>query len=182
MKIHEYQAKAILARYGVPVPRGEVAFSAQEARRDRPAARRRRGRRQGADSRRRPRQGRRRQGGARSWTRRRASPRELLGKTLVTYQTGPGGQVVVAAAGRGRPGHRPRALPRAWSIDRSTQKAGADGQRRGRRGHRGGGGEDAREDPQGVHRSRRRACAVPGAQARLCARPDRRLRSTRRPR
>ena len=31
MKIHEYQAKAILARYGVPVPRGEVAFSAQEA-------------------------------------------------------------------------------------------------------------------------------------------------------
>src|SRR5438046_9944931 len=31
MKIHEYQAKAILARYGVPVPRGEVAFSAAEA-------------------------------------------------------------------------------------------------------------------------------------------------------
>jgi len=31
MKIHEYQAKAILARHGVPVPRGEVAFSAQEA-------------------------------------------------------------------------------------------------------------------------------------------------------
>jgi succinyl-CoA synthetase beta subunit len=25
MKIHEYQAKAILARHGVPVPRGEVA-------------------------------------------------------------------------------------------------------------------------------------------------------------
>ena len=31
MKIHEYQAKAILSKYGVPVPRGEVAFSAQEA-------------------------------------------------------------------------------------------------------------------------------------------------------
>jgi succinyl-CoA synthetase beta subunit len=31
MKIHEYQAKAILARHGVPVPRGEVALSAQEA-------------------------------------------------------------------------------------------------------------------------------------------------------
>jgi len=31
MKIHEYQAKGILARYGVPVPRGEVAFSAHEA-------------------------------------------------------------------------------------------------------------------------------------------------------
>ena len=32
MKIHEYQAKAILARYGVAVPRGEVAFSPEEAR------------------------------------------------------------------------------------------------------------------------------------------------------
>ena len=30
MKIHEYQAKAILAKYGVPVPRGEVAFTPQE--------------------------------------------------------------------------------------------------------------------------------------------------------
>ena len=31
MKIHEYQAKAILARYGVPVPRGEVAYTVEEA-------------------------------------------------------------------------------------------------------------------------------------------------------
>jgi len=31
MKIHEYQAKAILARYGVPVPRGKVAFTVDEA-------------------------------------------------------------------------------------------------------------------------------------------------------
>src|SRR6186997_1647936 len=31
MKIHEYQGKNILARYGVPVPRGEVAFNAAEA-------------------------------------------------------------------------------------------------------------------------------------------------------
>ncbi len=31
MKIHEYQAKAILAQYKVPVPRGEVAFTADEA-------------------------------------------------------------------------------------------------------------------------------------------------------
>src|SRR5947207_1174717 len=31
MKIHEYQAKAILARHGVPVPRGEIAFNAAEA-------------------------------------------------------------------------------------------------------------------------------------------------------
>jgi succinyl-CoA synthetase beta subunit len=31
MKIHEYQGKDILRRYGVPVPRGEVAFSADTA-------------------------------------------------------------------------------------------------------------------------------------------------------
>ena len=32
MKIHEYQAKAILAEFGVPVPRGRVAGTPQEAR------------------------------------------------------------------------------------------------------------------------------------------------------
>jgi succinyl-CoA synthetase beta subunit len=31
VKIHEYQAKSVLARFGVPVPRGEVASSAAEA-------------------------------------------------------------------------------------------------------------------------------------------------------
>jgi len=31
MKIHEYQGKQILARYGVPVPKGEPAFDADEA-------------------------------------------------------------------------------------------------------------------------------------------------------
>jgi succinyl-CoA synthetase beta subunit len=32
MKIHEYQAKAVLAEFGVPVPRGRVARTPQEAR------------------------------------------------------------------------------------------------------------------------------------------------------
>jgi succinyl-CoA synthetase beta subunit len=32
MKIHEYQAKQLLARYGVTVPRGEVISKADEAR------------------------------------------------------------------------------------------------------------------------------------------------------
>ena len=32
MRIHEYQAKEILAREGVPVPRGRVAFTPSEAR------------------------------------------------------------------------------------------------------------------------------------------------------
>src|SRR5260370_41558285 len=32
MKIHEYQAKQILARYNVRIPRGEVAYTREEAR------------------------------------------------------------------------------------------------------------------------------------------------------
>jgi succinyl-CoA synthetase beta subunit len=32
MKIHEYQAKQTLARFGVPTPRGEVAYNPEEAR------------------------------------------------------------------------------------------------------------------------------------------------------
>jgi succinyl-CoA synthetase beta subunit len=31
MKIHEYQAKAILAKYDVPIPRGEVAYTVEES-------------------------------------------------------------------------------------------------------------------------------------------------------
>jgi succinyl-CoA synthetase beta subunit len=31
VKIHEYQGKAVLARHGVPVPRGKVAYTADEA-------------------------------------------------------------------------------------------------------------------------------------------------------
>jgi len=32
MKIHEYQAKGLLSKFGVPVPRGHVAFNADDAR------------------------------------------------------------------------------------------------------------------------------------------------------
>jgi len=32
MKIHEYQAKSLLAKFGVPVPRGEVVFKREDAR------------------------------------------------------------------------------------------------------------------------------------------------------
>ena len=31
MKIHEYQGKAVLAQYGVPVPKGKVAYTEDEA-------------------------------------------------------------------------------------------------------------------------------------------------------
>ena len=61
MNLHEYQSKKILASYGVPVPDGRVAASAEEA----VAAAAHWGARcgcQGPGARRRPRQGRRRQG------------------------------------------------------------------------------------------------------------------------
>ncbi|MFU8796812.1 MAG: ATP-grasp domain-containing protein, partial [Dehalococcoidia bacterium] len=32
MKVHEYQAKVLLAQYDIPVPRGKMASTAAEAR------------------------------------------------------------------------------------------------------------------------------------------------------
>jgi succinyl-CoA synthetase beta subunit len=93
MKIHEYQAKAILARHGVPVPRGEVVSSAPEA----------------ADVARRlggsvvvvkaqiHAGGRGKGGGvkiAKSPDEAAAAARQMIGMTLVTHQTGPEGRVV----------------------------------------------------------------------------------------
>jgi succinyl-CoA synthetase beta subunit len=93
MKIHEYQAKTILARHGVPVPRGEVAFDAAAARE---AAQRLGG----------PvlvvkaqiHAGGRGKGGgvklAHSADEVEAIARDMLGMRLVTHQTGPEGRVV----------------------------------------------------------------------------------------
>src|SRR5689334_1512147 len=93
MKIHEYQAKAILARHGVPVPRGEVAFNAREA---------------GEIARRlggsvvvvkaQIHAGGRGKGGgvklAKSPDEAENLAREMIGMTLVTHQTGPEGRIV----------------------------------------------------------------------------------------
>ena len=93
MKIHEYQAKAILARHGVPVPRGEVAFNAVEA---------------GEIARRlgtpvvvvkaQIHAGGRGKGGgvkiAKSPDEAEALARRMIGMTLITHQTGPEGRVV----------------------------------------------------------------------------------------
>jgi succinyl-CoA synthetase beta subunit len=93
MKIHEYQAKAILARYGVPVPRGEVAFNAAEAGEI--------ARRLGGDIvvvKAQIHAGGRGKGGgvklARSADEAERIAGEMLGMTLVTHQTGPEGRVV----------------------------------------------------------------------------------------
>jgi succinyl-CoA synthetase beta subunit len=93
MKIHEYQAKSLLARHGVPVPNGEVAFSAAEA---------------GEIARRlggvvvvvkaQIHAGGRGKGGgvklAKNPDEAETLARQMIGMTLVTHQTGPEGRVV----------------------------------------------------------------------------------------
>src|SRR5882724_3481271 len=91
MKIHEYQAKAILAKYNVPVPRGEVAFTVDEAE----AAAHRLGgsvvvKAQIHAG------GRGKGGGVKVVKNEDARPtaEKILGMTLVTHQTGPEGRLV----------------------------------------------------------------------------------------
>jgi len=93
VKIHEYQAKAVLSKYGVPVPRGEVAFTPEEAH----DITKRLGGAIAVVKAQIHAGGRGKAGGvklAKSGTEAETIARELLGKTLVTYQTGPGGQKV----------------------------------------------------------------------------------------
>ena len=93
MKIHEYQAKAILSRYGVPVPRGEVAFSAAEA----GEVAKRLGGSVVVVKAQIHAGGRGKGGGvklAKSAGEAEALARQIIGMTLVTHQTGPEGRVV----------------------------------------------------------------------------------------
>src|SRR5712691_8790056 len=93
MKIHEYQAKAILARHGVPVPRGEVAFNSAEAG---DIARRLGGSVVVVKAQ--IHAGGRGKGGgvklAKSPDEAERLARDMIGMTLVTHQTGPEGRVV----------------------------------------------------------------------------------------
>ena len=92
MKIHEYQAKALLARYGVPVPRGEVVMSVKEAE----AAAARIGGSVVVKAQ--IHAGGRGKGGGVKVAQNAAEAAEIaqkiLGMTLVTHQTGPEGRVV----------------------------------------------------------------------------------------
>ncbi len=93
MKIHEYQAKEILRRFGVPVPRGEPAFSVAEA----VDAARRLGGPVWVVKAQIHAGGRGKGGGvrlARSLEEVRAHAQDMLGMRLVTHQTGAHGQTV----------------------------------------------------------------------------------------
>src|SRR5580704_12413550 len=92
MKIHEYQAKALLAKYGVPVPRGEVALSVKDA----AAAASRIGGSVVVKAQ--IHAGGRGKGGgvkvAKDPVEAAEIAQKILGMTLVTHQTGPEGRVV----------------------------------------------------------------------------------------
>ena len=93
MNLHEYQAKELLAKRGVPVPAGAVAYTASEA----VAAATRLGGAVWAVKAQIHAGGRGKAGGiklARSPDEVAAATRELLGNTLVTHQTGPEGRVI----------------------------------------------------------------------------------------
>jgi len=92
MKIHEYQAKALLARYGVPVPRGEVVHTVPDAEL---AAQRLGGT---VVVKAQIHAGGRGKGGGvkvvKSPDQARIAADQILGRTLVTHQTGPEGRIV----------------------------------------------------------------------------------------
>jgi succinyl-CoA synthetase beta subunit len=93
MKIHEYQAKAILAAHGVPVPQGEVVFNAADAR----AAAQRLGGGTVVVKAQIHAGGRGKGGGVKvvkGVEDAERAARDMIGMKLVTYQTGPEGQTV----------------------------------------------------------------------------------------
>jgi succinyl-CoA synthetase beta subunit len=93
VKIHEYQAKSVLARFGVPVPRGEVAFTPAEA----VDAAKRLGGRVTVVKAQIHAGGRGKGGGvkiAKSVDEVEQLAKQLIGMTLVTHQTGPEGRKV----------------------------------------------------------------------------------------
>jgi succinyl-CoA synthetase beta subunit len=120
MKIHEYQAKAILARHGVPVPRGEVVTEAGEA----ATIARKLGGPVSVVKAQIHAGGRGKGGGvklAKSPEEAQRLAGDMLGMTLVTHQTGPEGRIVkrvLVEEGL----DIARELYLGMVIDRSTQK------------------------------------------------------------
>ena len=93
MKIHEYQAKAILAKHGVPVPQGEVIFKAEDA----AAVTERLGGGTVVVKAQIHAGGRGKGGGVKvvkGPAEAQATAAKILGMNLVTHQTGPSGQIV----------------------------------------------------------------------------------------
>ena len=151
MKIHEYQAKAILAKYDVPVPRGEVAYTVEEAE----AAAKKIGGSVVVKAQ--IHAGGRGKGGGVKVAKDAAEAAEIakkiLGMTLVTHQTGPEGRVVQRLLiEETLPIERELYL--GIVLDRAHRQAGVHGVGGGRHGDRRGRRQDAGTDPERSARAR----------------------------
>ena len=126
MDIHEYQAKEILARFGVPVPRGGLAYSPEQAAyRAREIGGERWVVKAQIHS-----GGRGKAGGVklcRDEHEVEAAADELLGKRLVTEQTGPRGKVRLPALCRGRGRHG--SASSIWASCSTARSRAGDGRR-----------------------------------------------------
>ena len=144
MKIHEYQAKEILRRYGVATPRGQGDGRAPTRRRGSRGAGRPR-----ASSRRRSTPAAAARAAASSSPSRPTEARDdrrarSSACSSSRHQTGPEGQLVRKVLDRGGRSTSPRSSTSAIALDRAHGQAGRHGVRRGRHGHRGGRGEGPR--------------------------------------
>ena len=170
MKIHEYQAKELLAAAGAAIPRGIVASIAGRGRRRRSTSWAAAGRAQGADPRRRPRQGTLQ--GQRQGLRRRQVHQDARRR-----RHGRRGDVQVSAGHQADRRGGPEGLARCWCrrpadiareiylgmvLDRAIglpvlmacAEGGVEIEEVAAR--------SPGEDPQDARRSRRRPAAVPG--------------------
>ncbi len=148
MKIHEFQAKQLFQKYGVPIPRGKAAFSVDEAKKI------------AAELDTFPvvvkaqiHAGGRGKGGGVKLAKNAAEVDQyassILGMTLVTHQTGPEGRLVKKLlVEEGLPIEKELYL--SVLPDRGTAKIVFMASEGRRHGHRGSGREDPREDHQGL--------------------------------
>ena len=165
MKIHEYQAKAILAKFGVPVPRGEVVFKKDEAR----AVAQRLGTPVVVVKAQIHAGGRGKAGGvklAKSADEAAAHAERILGMNLVTPQTGPEGRIV-----RRLLIEEGLDIKRELYLEHSRRSRGGRarvyGQHRRRNGNRRSREGQSRSDSARDDSSRHRIAAVSSAQTRL---------------
>ena len=172
MKIHEYQAKAILSKYGVAVPRGHMVESREEAEAAAKALLH-----EGATGivvKAQIHAGGRGKGGGVKLAKSAEEASELAGKilgmNLVTHQTGPEGKKVQRLLIE-------ETLPIARELylgivlDRGPGTAGVHGVGGRRHGDRRGRGERSQRHHQRAHRPRLRIAGLPGARDRLQAGP-----------
>ncbi len=167
MNIHEYQAKQILGRFGVPVPKGQFATTPEEA----AAAFTALGQPKAVVKAQIHAGGRGKAGGVKlltSATRRPRLRRQAARQAAGDASDGAGRPRRAPHVYRGGERHRARALP--WDAGRSESGNGfRDREHRGRHGYRGSRLEDARKNSHRADQSATRRVRFPGAENCVCA-------------